>query len=63
MNKILIIENYNIEGECKMSSKLTATKLKMAALGNNNIEAGAEIYSDPEIKNKIKNKAIKKESK
>ena len=50
-----------------MSSKLTATKLKMAALGNNNIEAGAEIYSDPQIRNKInnkiKNEQIKKESK
>ena len=46
-----------------MSSKLTPTKLKMAALGNNNIEAGAEIYSDPEIKNKIKKKLMKKESK
>ena len=46
-----------------MSSKLTATKLKMAALGNNDIEAGAEIYSDREIKNKIKNKLTKKEPK
>jgi len=46
-----------------MSTKLTLTKLKMAALGNNNIEAGAEIYSDPEIKNKIKNKPIIKEPK
>ena len=46
-----------------MSSKLTPTKLKMAALGNNNIEAGAEIYSNPEIKKKIKNKLMKKESK
>jgi len=46
-----------------MSSKLTPTKLKMAALGNNNIEAGAEIYSDSEIKNRIKNKPMKKESK
>lgn len=46
-----------------MSKKLTATKLKMAALGNNNIEAGAEIYIDPEIKNKIKNKPVKKEFK
>lgn len=46
-----------------MSSKLTLTKLKMAALGNNNIEAGAEIYSNPKIRNKAKNKPIKKESK
>jgi hypothetical protein len=46
-----------------MSKKLTATKLKMSALGNNMIEAGAEIYTDPEIKNKFKNKPIKKESK
>lgn len=34
-----------------MSSKLTSTKLKMAALGNN-IETGAEIYSNPEIRNR-----------
>ena len=32
-----------------MSKKLSSTKLKMAALGNNMIEAGAEIYADPEI--------------
>ena len=46
-----------------MSKKLTSTKLKMAALGNNMIEAGAEIYIDPKIKNKIKNKPVKRESK
>ena len=39
-----------------MSKKLTATKLKMAAIGNNMMEAGAELYADPEIKNKIKEK-------
>ena len=46
-----------------MSKKLTSTKLKIAALGNNMIEAGAEIYFDPEIKNKFNKKLIKKESK
>lgn len=46
-----------------MSKKLTATKLKMSALGNNMIEAGAEIYIDPEVKNKLRNKPVKKESK
>ncbi|WP_179631858.1 hypothetical protein [Clostridium peptidivorans] len=47
-----------------MSKKLTAAQLRMAALGNNMIEVGAEIYKNPEIKNKIKNNiANKKESK
>lgn len=46
-----------------MSKKLSSTKLKMSALGNNMIEAGAEIYTDPEIKNKFKNKSLKKEPK
>ena len=46
-----------------MSKKLTATKLKMAALGNNMIEAGAEVYIDTEIKNKFKSKSVKKEPK
>ena len=39
-----------------MSKELTSTKLKMAALGNDMIEAGAEIYIDTKIKNKLKNK-------
>ena len=46
-----------------MSKKLTATKLKMAALGNNMIEVGAEVYIDTEIKNKFKSKSVKKEPK
>ena len=46
-----------------MSKRLTSTKLKMAALGNNMIEAGAEIYIDPEIKDKFRKKPIKRESK
>lgn len=45
-----------------MSKKLTTTKLKMAALGNNMIEAGAELYRDPEIKNKIKEVQNKNET-
>lgn len=44
-----------------MSNKLTTTKLKMAAIGNNMIEAGAELYSNPEIKNKFKKKSEKKQ--
>lgn len=43
-----------------MSKKLTKTKLKMAAIGNNMMEAGAELYSDFEIKNKVKEKSEKK---
>lgn len=39
-----------------MSKKLTRTKLKMAAIGNNMMEAGAELYSNPEVKDKIKKK-------
>lgn len=47
-----------------MSKKLTATKLKMAAIGNNMLEAGAEIYSNPEVKEKIREKVTtEKESK
>ncbi len=38
-----------------MSKKLTAAQLRMAALGNNMVEAGAEIYSNPEVRDKIKN--------
>lgn len=44
-----------------MSKKLTTTKLKMAAIGNNMMEAGAELYSNPEIKNKFKKEPEKKE--
>ena len=43
-----------------MSKKLTKTKLKMAAIGNNMVEAGAELYSDPEIKNEFKDKSRNK---
>lgn len=43
-----------------MSKKLTRTKLKMAAIANNMMEAGAELYSNPEVKNKI-NKKIQDE--
>lgn len=38
-----------------MSKKMTAAQLRMAALGNNMMEAGAELYSNPEVKEKIKN--------
>jgi hypothetical protein len=46
-----------------MSKKLSATKLKMAALGNNMIEAGREIYINPPGKDEIKASKVKKESK
>jgi hypothetical protein len=57
------VKNIIRKGCILMSKKLTATKMKMAALGNNMIEAGAEIYIDTEIKNKFKNKSVKKEPK
>lgn len=59
MHKTLSIEEYNEKGVCFMSKKLTTTKLKMAAAGNNMMEAGAELYSDPKVKNKIKEKQEK----
>lgn len=37
-----------------MAKKLTAAQLRMAALGNNMMEAGAEIYKNPEVRKKIK---------
>lgn len=46
-----------------MSKKLTETKLKMAALGNHMMEAGAEIYSNPEVKKEIMNNLKEKETK
>ena len=46
-----------------MSKKLTAAQLRMAALGNNMMEAGAEIYRNPEVRKKIKNNLESKESK
>ncbi|MCD2347719.1 hypothetical protein [Clostridium guangxiense] len=47
-----------------MSKKLSITKLKMAAIANHMMEAGAELYSNPEVKDKIKKKVQnKKESK
>lgn len=38
-----------------MSKKLTGAQLRMAALQNNMMEVGAEIYKNPEVRNKIKN--------
>jgi hypothetical protein len=46
-----------------MSKKLTETKLKMAALGNHMMEAGAEIYSNPEVRREIKSHLKEKETK
>lgn len=39
-----------------MSKKISITKLKMAAIANNMMEVGAELYSNPEVKDKIKKK-------
>ncbi|OPJ59442.1 hypothetical protein [Clostridium oryzae] len=39
-----------------MSKKITKTKIKMAGIGNHMMEAGAEIYANPEVKDKIKKK-------
>lgn len=38
-----------------MKEELTAAKLRMAALGNNMMEIGAEFYENPEVREKIKN--------
>lgn len=50
-------------GANDMSEKLSATKLKMAALGNHMIEAGKEIYINPPDKNEVKTRESKKEPK
>ncbi|MFL0245745.1 hypothetical protein [Candidatus Clostridium stratigraminis] len=42
-----------------MTKKLTAMQLRMAALANNDMEAGAEIYKNPEVTVKIKNNISK----
>lgn len=47
-----------------MSKKLTRTKIKMAAIENNMMEIGAELYSNPEVRSRIKKKVQnEKESK
>jgi hypothetical protein len=46
-----------------MSSKLTVTKKKMAALGLKQTERGDFDYIDPSERNKSKYKPIKKEPK
>jgi hypothetical protein len=46
-----------------MAKKLTAAQLRMAALGNNMMEAGAEIYKSPEVRKKIKNNLMEKDNK
>lgn len=43
-----------------MSKKLTNMQLRMAALGNDMLEAGAELYRNPEVREEIK-KNIKNE--
>lgn len=42
-----------------MTKKLTKMQLRMAALGKNMMEAGAEFYSNPEIREKIKESITK----
>jgi hypothetical protein len=37
-----------------MTKELTKAQLRMAALGNHMMEAGAELYSNPEVREKIK---------
>jgi hypothetical protein len=37
-----------------MSKKLSNVQLRMAALGNNMIEAGAELYRNPKVREEIK---------
>lgn len=57
MYKILFIEEHNIKRRVFiMSKKLSVTKLKMAAIANHMMEAGAELYSNPEARDKIKKK-------
>jgi hypothetical protein len=57
-----ILNYIYIERGISMSKKVTATKMKMAAIGNNMIEVGKEIYIDPQKENKP-NKSVRKESK
>lgn len=45
-----------------MAKKLTAMQLRMAALGNNMMEAGAELYREPEVRKKVKNNVEEKKS-
>ena len=56
------MKNIILRGEIYMSKKMTDTKIKMAAIGNNMMEVGQEIYIDPTKDNKL-NKPLKKESK
>ncbi len=42
---------------------MSKTQLKMAAIGNHMMEAGAEIYKNPEVREKIKENLLKKETK
>jgi hypothetical protein len=51
-----------LKGEFEMVKKLTAAQLRMAALANNNMEVGAEIYKNPEVIMKIKDNLHKGES-
>lgn len=37
-----------------MTKELTKAQLRMAALGNHMMEAGVELYSNPEVREKIK---------
>jgi hypothetical protein len=57
------LKSILLKGEDIMSKKLTAAQLRMAALGNNMMEVGAEIYRNPEVTDKIKKNLSKKEQK
>jgi hypothetical protein len=45
-----------------MTKELTKMQLRMAALGNHMMEAGAELYSNPEVREKIKENISKQEN-
>jgi hypothetical protein len=45
-----------------MTKKLSAVQLRMAAIQNNMMEAGAELYSSPEVKKEIKKNISKNKS-
>jgi hypothetical protein len=52
-----------LKGDKHMSKDMTKTQLKMAALGNHMMEAGAEIYKSPEVREKIKENLSKESQK
>lgn len=59
VNKSVIWQKGSNE---KMTKKLTSMQLRMAALGNHMMEAGAELYENPEVREKIKDNISKKKT-